>query len=422
MPMISAKQLLSLLVGAALGAGGWMHGLKNDPPSASIEGIEQQLRIAEEEIAMLAGENEALRSLAQGGGEVAVPQEMITKIEKDYGLEFLSNPVVNRVAAEELGYRIEAALESRLGPQGMDDRQEAYQRIGWLGAEDKLLSQLVAVRSVGVLAWFDEQTGEAWVTDRFDLKNIPDQAAMLRVLVRILLSQHFPSPVAYPGDDAARAREALHAGAASGAESRFYSKAARGVGFIPLNENGPAERLMLSLPSFLQGITLFPAMAGSDLARSFYVRGEQQFADALRDPPQSTFNIVLPAEEVIEVEIDFPDTDDEVFLKESAGYLGLRLWIDQMGDVGAAEEIARSWAGDGYLLFGDGEMSSGLVWDIELDSSELADKFEPMVHDRVLAMKQDKKDRFLGSARVSPTRIRFINAAAAATLSKLLPN
>jgi len=420
--MISAKYLLSLLLGAAFGAGGWMYGLKNGPPAMSVESFEQQLRIAEEEIAMLTDENESLRSLAQGGGEVAVPQEMISKVEKDYGLEFISSPVVNQVAGEELGYRIEAALESRLGPQGMDDRQEAYQRIGWLRADDRLLNQLVAIRSVGALAWFDEQTGEAWVTDRFDFKNIPDQAAMLRVLVRILLNQHFPPPVAYPGDDAARARDALHAGAASAAESRFYADAARGVGFVPLSENGPAERLMLALPSFLQGITLFPAIAGSDLARSLYVRGKEPFADAFRNPPQSTFGVVFPAEEIREVKMDFPETDDEIFLKESGGYLGLRLWIEEMGDVGVAEEIARSWVGDGYLLFGDGEMSSGLAWDIELESAELADRLEAIVRDRVTFMKQEAEGRFFGSARLTPTRVRFINAATAETLFKFIPN
>lgn len=420
--MISAKQLLTLLIGGAFGAAGWMNGLKNGRSSGPVESLEQQLRIAEEEIAMLTDENQSLRSLAQGGGEVSVPQELISKVEKDHGLEFISNPVVNRVASEELGHRIEAALESRLGPQGMDDRQEAYQRIGWLRAEDNLLSQLVAVRSVGALAWFDEQTGEAWVTDRFDLKNIPDQAAMLRVLVRILLHQHFPPAAAHPGDDTARAREALHAGAASGAESRFYADAARGVGFIPMTENGPAERLMLALPAFLQGITLFPSMSGRDLAQSYYVKGKEQFTEAFRDPPQSTFGIVFPAEETREVKIDFAEIDDEIFLTESGGYLGLRLWIEEMGDVGVAEELARSWVSDGYVLFGDGEMSSALVWDIELESSGSADKLESIIRDRVEFMKEQSEGRFLAAARISPTRVRFINAATSATVAKFFPN
>jgi hypothetical protein len=78
---------------------------------------------------------------------VAVPPEMIAKVEKDYGLTFLASPVFHRIASEELGYRIEAAMESRYGPQGVDDRQEAYRWIGWLREGDGLLEQIVAIAS-----------------------------------------------------------------------------------------------------------------------------------------------------------------------------------------------------------------------------------------------------------------------------------
>ncbi len=420
--MISEKQLLTLLIGAALGVGGWMIRAEKSPRSGSLsmEGLENQLRIAQEEIEMLSQENASLRSLAQGGGEVSVPQEMISKVEKDYGLKFLSNPVVHRVAGEELGYRIEAAMESRLGPQGMDDRQEAYQRIGWLRADDKLLDQLVAVRSVGALAWFDEQVGEGWVTDRFDLKNVPDQAAMLRLLVRILLNQHFPAPVSYPGDDAARAREALHAGTATGAESRFFADSARSIGFMPMNDNGAAERLMLSLPAFIQGLTMFPVVSGRALSETLYVKGEKIFSEAMRNPPQSTYQLAFPAESGRGEKMDLPKIDDEIFLNESAGYLGLRLWLEEMGDVGIAEEIAREWSRDGYALFADGETSSGLIWDVEFQNETAAEQFTAEANQRSLAMKEINRDRFFGVKRVSEKRVRFLNTASADTLSELL--
>ncbi len=420
--MISEKQLLTLLIGAALGAGGWIYRGQHSfgGGSASLEGLENQLRIAQEEIEMLSQENASLRSLAQGGGEVSVPQELISKVEKDYGLKFLSNPVVHRIASEELGYRIEAAMESRFGPQGVDDRQEAYQRIGWLGANDKLLDQLVAVRSVGALAWFDEQVGEGWVTDKFDLKNVPDQAAMLRLLVRILLNQHFPAPVSYPGDDAARAREALHAGAASGAESRFFADSARGIGFMPMNDNGAAERLMLSLPPFIQGLTMFPVVSGRALADTLYVKGEKTFSEAMRNPPQSTYQLAFPAEKGRGGAMDLPALDDEIFLTEGAGYLGLRLWLEEMGDVGVAEEIAREWSRDGYALFADAEASSGLIWEIEFQTANATEQFAAEANQRILAMKERSNDRFFGVKRVSDKRVRFLNTATPDTLTELL--
>ena len=411
--MISGKVLLPMLVGAAIGAAGWMQGSRGGEPEALYE----QLRIAEEQIAIMARENASLRSLAQGGGEVAVPQEMIVKVENDYGLTFLASPVIHRIAGEELGYRIEAALESRYGPQGVDDRQEAYRWIGWLRKDDGLLEQMVAVKSVGALGWFDEVTGEAWVTDRFDLKNIPDQAAMVRLLVRILLNQHFPPPSAYPGDDAMRAREALHAGAASAAEARFYAASARGIGFMPMNDNNAAARLLLTLSEFIQGVSLFSAVEGKGLSDTLFVKGTQPFADSMRKPPQNTLEIVLPGETGRGGEVSLPELSDEVFLKESAGYLGLRLWLSLTEDLGMAEEISRSWVKDGYALFADGEMSSGVVWEVTLDNKEAADTFAKAASDIAEAMAAE--GRFLGTARVSETTVRFFNTATKETAAKL---
>jgi hypothetical protein len=410
--MISGKVLLPVLAGAAIGAAGWMQGTRGGGA-----GIERQLQIAEEQIALLERENASLRSLAQGGGEVAVPPEMIAKVEKDYGLTFLASPVFHRIAGEELGYRIEAATESRLGPQGVDDRQEAYRWIGWLREGDGLLEQIVAVKSVGALGWFDEVTGEAWVTDRFDIKNIPDQAAMVRLLVRILLNQHFPPPSAYPGDDAARAREALHAGAASGAEARHYAASARGIGFLPMNDNSAAARLLLTLPDFIQGVSIFPAVEGKSLADTLYVKGTAEFADGLRNPPQSTLEVVLPGETGRGGEMGLPELSDEVFLMESAGYLGLRLWLSLTDDLGLAEEVSRSWMKDGYALFADGEMSSALVWDVTLESEAAADTFEKVAKDLAQAMAEE--GRFLGTARVSKSTVRYFNTATKETAEKL---
>lgn len=414
--MISGKVLLPVLVGTAIGAAGWMQASRGGGSELLLE----ELRIAEQEIAMMERENASLRSLAQGGGEVAVPQEMIAKVEKDYGLTFLASPVFHRIAGEELGYRIEAAIESRFGPQGVDDRQEAYRLIGWLREGEGLLEQIVAVKSVGALGWFDEMTGDAWVTDRFDLKNVPDQAAMVRLLVRILLNQHFPPPAVYLGDDAARAREALHAGAASGAEARLYAASARGIGFMPMNDNSAAARLLLTLSEFVQGVSLFPAVEGKSLAETLYLKGAAEFADGMRKSPQNTLEIVLPGESGRGGEVTLPEIPEEVYLRESAGYLGLRLWISLTDDLGMAEEVSRSWLKDSYVLFADGEMSSGLVWEVTFENKAAADTFAKVSHDFTQAMAV--KGRYLGTVRVSETTVRFFNTATKESAAKLEEN
>lgn len=411
-------------MGAAIGLGGIIQGLHWRSLSEGAPGQENRLKILLDENAMLKRENESLRSLAQGGGEVSVPAESIARVEKEFGLRFISNPVVHRIASEELRDRVAAAIESRFGPSGVDDRKEAYQWIGWLAADDDLLSQLTVVRATGARGWFDDVTGEAWITDRFDDEAIPDQAAMLRLISRILLHQHFPPPAAYPGDDAARAREALHQGAAAGAEARFLAVNALKGGFMSMKSNVGVEQLFASLPPFIQGLTTFPVVEGKGYADTLYVQGADKLLAALREPPLSTRKILQPGMDEISVKrIEFAGLPEEPYLSESAGQLGLRLWLDRAGDVGMAQELSSCWAGDRYVFVPDGEASTAVLWEIELDSAEAAEKLQAVALELAAAAAKVSEPAKLGGimlaadkrhlvvSRPRPTAVRFINAA-----------
>jgi hypothetical protein len=421
--MASPQNILFLLLGAAIGAGGILQGLywKSSRSPAEMTELEGQVRTAAEEIVMLKRENESLRSLAQGGGELSVPRDFIDRTEKDFGLRFLSNPVIHRIAGEELRDRITAAIESRMGPSGIDDRQESYALIGWLRPDDDLLTQLTAVRAVDANGWFDDVTGEGWMLDKADLKNIPDQATLVGLLARILFHQHFPPAPTYPGDDAARAREALHQGTAAGAEARFYVEKARTVGFMPMTENKDFKQLIASLSPFLQGLTNFPITEGKSYSDALYVRGNETLHTAFRSPPQTTRTILSPGATIPTIDWQLPATPEPPVLTESAGQLGLLLWLKSLGDDTASAEIAATWRGDGYLLFPDGESSVAIVWDIELDSSTSADRFQAIAQKitDAIAKQQNHTNRHLSLMRISPTRLRFLNTAEAATLERL---
>lgn len=424
--MPSPKTLLPLLLGGAAGLGGILQGLhwRSSSNATGLAELETQLRIATEENEMLKRENASLRSLAQGGGELAVPREAIERAEKEFGLRFLSNPVVHRIASEELRDRVAAALESRFGPAGIDDRNEAWHLIGWLGPDDDLLAQLTVVRAVGARGWFDDVTGEAWVTDRFDPESIPDQAALVRLLARVLLHQHFPPPPAYPGDDAARAREAMHQGAASGSEARFYALSARAIGFMPMQENNEVEQIFNSLPGFIQGLTMFPVVEGKGFADTLHVRGNEEFHKAMRNPPQTTRAILIPAAgPAAPPPLELPDAPEEPYLTESAGQLGLRLWLEALGDAGAALEISSCWKNDRYALLPDGESSTAVIWDVEFDSKEAADGFQAAAADYVAAKEAGEstspsEKRHLRISRPSPVRVRFLNTATKELMGK----
>ena len=383
--------------------------------------------MALEENELLKRENESLRSLAQGGGEVSVSQEFIHHVEKEIGLDFFSQPVVHRIASEELKDRVTAAIESRMGPSGVSDRQEAWVRIGWLRPRDNLLYQLAAVRAVGARGWFDASSGEAWVTDRFNHEEIPDQGVLLRLLSRILLHQHFPPGPTHPGDDAARAREALHQGAAAGTEGRFLASRARSIGFLATQENYEVTQLIASLPPFIQTLSTFPVVEGKALADTLYVKGNEPFLNAFRNPPQTTRAILIPASAPQPPPIlELPKTPEEPYLSESAGQLGLRLWIETTNDPLLALEISSTWKNDRYLLVPDGESSTAVVWDIVLETESEAEKLFRVAKTLATAMNamdrdQGKPSTMRTAFRVSPTKIRYVNPRTKSFLEAMKP-
>lgn len=431
--MADPKTLLPWLLGGAIGVGGILQGLswRSSSAQGDVTELKEQLRILTDENEILQRENESLRSLAQGGGELAVPQELVERVEKEYGLSFKSTPVIHRASTDELRDRISAAFESGFGPAGVDYRQEAYTLIGWLLPDDKLLSQLTAVRSVGARGWFDDEMGEAWVTDKFQIGNIPDQAALVRLLARILLHQHFPPAQEYPGDEPARAREALHQGAASGSEARFYAANARSIGFMPMTENSDAEQLLNSLSPFIQGLTMFPVMDGKTFADTLLIKGKDEFQKVLKDPPKATRDILHPgADPRLPAMVALPEFE-EPFLSESAGELGLRLWLEPLGDAGVALEISSSWQEDRYHLIPDGEASSAVVWDILLDSTEAADALQAAALDLAAGMAgkeetialatpvETLEKRYVLVSRPGANRVRFLNTVLKETAEKM---
>jgi hypothetical protein len=379
---MSPDRLLAILIGTAIGGGGLIQGLhwRNTASAGSRSGDRERIAELENELAILQRENESLRSLAQGGGELAVPEPLVARVEKELALEFRSEPVVHRVPREVLAERIGANLESRHGADGLENREAAYKMIGWLRPNDSLHGQLIASRSVGARAWFDDLSGEAWVTDDHDPVSIPDQAALLRVLVRILLHQHFPAPPGYPGDERWRVHEALHGGTAAGTEARYYADNARAIGFMPMNnEASEGAELLLSLPPFLQGIATFPAIDGKGFTDSLYVRGTDRLLAALRNPPGDTRSILFPDLDPL-ADIgppELPAADGrESLLEDRAGALGVRLLVDPLEDPALSRRCARAWSGDRWrLVAADDGAPDQLDWVVRFDDPATAAAF-----------------------------------------------
>lgn len=415
------EKILPWLLGAALGAAGLIQGYhwRSSAPAAGDGEAESKIVALESEVALLKRENESLRSLAQGGGDFHVDPALIDFTEESLGMDFKSNPLVHQVAGEELRDRIVASIEARYGPHGLDSRQQAWIFMGLLNPDDRFAPQLAATKSVGARSWFDEQSGEAWVTDRFDPQAVPDQAALIRALGRILLHQHYPPAPGWPGDEAAMAREALHHGAAMAAENRFLARQALATGFTGLQENAEARELMANLPPFARGMATFPSTLG--LPRASRLMDQEEILSALHKPPATTADF-FPEHEGMETNPPgLPETPGNTLLDESLGMLGLKLWLEPLGEESLA--IGDGWRGDRYRLFATSDVASHLVWELRFDSAKTADTFLSAAGEMISALAGTDKapapgeitttpeDRFLALARTAQDTVRFINTA-----------
>ena len=425
------EKILPWLLGGAIGAAGLIQGFhwRASAPRAGAEDAEGKIVALENEVEMLRRENESLRSLAQGGGELHVDPATIDFVEQALGMNFRSNPQVHKIAAEELRDRVIASIEARYGPHGLDSRQQAWAMMGLLTVDDRFAAQLAATKSVGARSWFDEQSGEGWVTDRFDPQSVPDQAALIRALARILIHQNNPPAPGWPGDEAAIAREALQHGTAMAVENRFLARQALASGFTGAQENTDARELMASLPVFVRGMATFPSALG--LPRAERLMDQEEILPALHKPPVISADLFPEHEGLVAAPPELPATPGNMLLEESAGMLGLRLWLEPLGE--EFTPLADGWRGDRYRLHATSDTDVHLLWDIRFDSEESADDFAKAALSMVSALAGSETDpalgeilptpeeRFVGIVRLRPDVVRFINASSrdhAALLAK----
>jgi hypothetical protein len=425
------QTLLPCLLGAAIGAAGWMQALhwKSAVPAAADDDSAARVVALEGEVELLRRENESLRSLAQGGGDFQVEPELITFVEQALGLNFRSSPQVHQIAVEELRGRIQATIEARYGPHGLDSREQAWKLMGLLGSEDRFGPQLALTKSEGARSWFDEESGEGWVTNRFDPQSIPDQAALIRTLARILIHQNHPPADGWPGDEPAMSREALQHGTAMAIENRFLARQALATGFTGAQEDQGVRGLLESMPAYIRGLATFPSALGLKLAGR--LMDQEEILSGLDKPPRITA-AYFPAGEGIEANPPaLPATPGNQLVEESSGMLGLNLWLEPLGDESAP--LADAWRGDRYRLFATGDTEVHLVWDLRLDSEKSADAFSAAARSMVSAMAGTEndpgvgeimatpEDRFIAVSRPAPDIVRFVNAATRQTAKSLVP-
>lgn len=288
-------------------------------------------------------------------GTVAIDPTLF--LEGETGLQADSLPAPRPVDTEDLIARISTRLEKRFGPDGLARRARAFGLLGLLPPGQDLKTQLLAMQTAGARAWFDEHSGDLLTLDDFDPSRSDDRTTFVRLRTLQLLHRHFPPPSRHPGDDAWLAREAVHAGIASGVEARFLAVTG-GRSALPTREETERQAILLSLPLFLHNLAQLGTMQGRDFAEDRRGDGPRPWADLLADPPAHTlalFSPLSPGPPPV-----LPDTPPALF-EETLGAYSTYLLLERLSDYLLAEPLVPSWRGDRYRLFSNAS-GDHLIW------------------------------------------------------------
>ena len=236
-------------------------------------------------------------------------------------------------------------------------------------------------------------------------------------------------PPGWPGDEAATSREALCHGAAIAIENSFLARQALATGFTGVKDDSGAGELLEALSSFVRGLATFPSSFG--VARAGTLMDQEEILAGLYRPPTVTANFFEGHEGLKANPPPLPPTKGNVLLEESAGMLGLRLWLEPLGE--EVLPLAESWRGDRYRLFATTDEEVHLVWEIRLATPEAAESLLKSALSAAAGVAGAEEDpaagavvetaegRFLAVHRSAPDCVRFIHAATKEAAASLAP-
>jgi hypothetical protein len=345
--------------------------------------------------------------------------EIALFLETESGLPSAQLPAPRAIAPDELAALVTSRLEGRFGPDGLAHRSRAFSLLGLLPPDQDLAALLLTMHAAAARAWFDEHTGDLFTLGGFDLSRRDDQSTFVRLRARQLLHQRDPPPSTHPGDDAWLAREAVHAGIASGVEARFLA-ATGGRSDLPTSSETEREAILLSLPLYLHNLAQLGTMQGRDFVEDRRTAGPEPWGALLASPPGHTLALFGPAAPgPVPV---LPATPPARF-EESLGAYTTYLLLERLSDYLQAGAVAHLWRGDRYRLFAN-PAGEHLVWICTWATPEAASGAARLIENTLSpgpghpAIGREPRHTRVTTRGHSTI---FLNCADPATLQQLLP-
>lgn len=376
------------LLAAGLVAGGWLYG-DYWKKSGALDGNTQtaaELRAQNseltQEIDRLEEELAQVRSMLSSG-PYPVPDTLISWVEKEHAMVFLKAPDVRLAPPADLREAAHNNLQLVHGEKGLEHESLAWELLGILPPNQKLLNQLLFVNSSGLKGIFEYTKGRILLAENFDPVSVPDRSVLVRLLGQQLSFQNHPQK-SWDSRDHWQAWEAVHVGSAAALQARFLKANAAANEAAWGNPEPNREALLNDLSPALQGFCNFPFLEGADYTRFFYLDSRQAFSEMFRSPPTDTRQILHPNHNPIPpAEPERLPESGELVFSNNLGELGLRLWLDPFLGNEEAEQLAETWVGDLYQIRTH-ERNHILTWQIQLKTEDSAKTLATAIEGTIL--------------------------------------
>jgi hypothetical protein len=367
---MSPERVFQSLTAIGLIAGGWLYG-DYWKKSGSFEGGGEeaaQLRAKNTELSLTIDQLESdlaqVRSML-AKGPFPVPEDLITWVEKDYGMVFLKPPNVRLASPATMRDAAENNLRFVHGETGLRMENIAWELIGLIPNDQRLIGLWIMLETTGARGIFDLGKEEILLAETFDPESVPDSSVLARLLAQQLSFQNHPQKK-WASRDEWQAWEATHVGAAASLQSRYNRRQSSSNEAEFKDPESEREELLMSLPPSIQGLANFPFVDGNNYARHFYIDSREAWAEMFRNPPKNTASIINPeSPHSLTDDLAFDPTTENILAQNCLGELGLRLWLDPFLGNETASKLAGQWVNDRYRLT-EQDQNVSLSWLIQM--------------------------------------------------------
>ncbi|HEY1120158.1 MAG TPA: hypothetical protein VGE67_01100, partial [Haloferula sp.] len=132
---------------------------------------------------------------------------------------------------------------------------------------------------------------------------------------------------------------------------------------------------------------------------------QEELMGELHKPPAISAAFFPQHEDLQALPVTLPETPGNMLLEESAGMLGLKLWLEPLGE--EFTKLADGWRGDRYRLHATSDTDTHLIWDIRFDSEKSADAFAAAAADLISSFAGTDQPAAIGTPVTTPEGRKF---------------